>query len=417
MGTDHSDGRIRVGVLGAWRGAAFAQNAALAGMALVAVCDRWEERLREVGERFGVAQYTDYDRFLEHDMDAVIVANHFHEHAPFAMKALRSGRHVMSETSACRTLGEGVALAREVERSGRIYLFAENYPYLVYNQEMRRLYRAGEIGELQYGEGEYNHPGSSRDRNELAPGMNHWRNHIPATYYCSHALAPLLYITDTRPRSVNAQCIPYSPMDEDKRDVRTNDIGSVSVCRMNNGAVVRLMGINMHGHSLWYRLHGTRGLMENLRTGDPFMLRVVHEAWDMKPGDVQEKIYKPEFPDHGTEARQAGHGGGDFFTNFHFAQAIRENRQPWLDVYRGLDMTLTGIQAYRSALQDGAPVEIPDFRDESVRKRFETDDWSPWPEDRKEGQPWPSVTGRIVPGEESIRFARTVWDEMGYKGE
>ena len=29
----------------------------------------------------------DYARFLEHDMDAVVLANFFHEHAPFAIRA------------------------------------------------------------------------------------------------------------------------------------------------------------------------------------------------------------------------------------------------------------------------------------------------------------------------------------------
>jgi len=45
------------------------------------------EKLHAVGAHYGVTTYTDYDRFLEHDMDAVILANYFHEHAPFAIKA------------------------------------------------------------------------------------------------------------------------------------------------------------------------------------------------------------------------------------------------------------------------------------------------------------------------------------------
>ena len=105
-----------------------------------------------------VATYTDYDEFLGHDLDAVILANFFHQHAPFAVKALRSGKHVMSEITACKTLGEAVALVRAVEDSGKIYMLAENYVYFAYVQEMRRLYRAGEIGEMQFGEGEYMSP-------------------------------------------------------------------------------------------------------------------------------------------------------------------------------------------------------------------------------------------------------------------
>jgi len=127
-------------------------------MQLVALCDLWAEKLREVGTHLGVATYTDYDKFLRHDMDAVVLANYFHQHAPFAIKALGSGFHVMSECSACKTLAEGVALCRAVEESGRIYMLAENYPFTAFNIEMRRLYRAGEIGRVLYAEGEYNHP-------------------------------------------------------------------------------------------------------------------------------------------------------------------------------------------------------------------------------------------------------------------
>jgi predicted dehydrogenase len=81
-----SDDVIRVGVIGVGRGESFARCATeTVGMKLVALCDTWEERLREAGQRHGVAVYTEYQEFLEHDMDAVILANYFHQHAPFAI--------------------------------------------------------------------------------------------------------------------------------------------------------------------------------------------------------------------------------------------------------------------------------------------------------------------------------------------
>ena len=87
MATASTDRPIRVGVIGVGRGQTFMRQAPSAGMELVAVCDTWVERLEEVGRRLGVATYAEYDRFLEHEMDAVILANYFHEHAPFAIKA------------------------------------------------------------------------------------------------------------------------------------------------------------------------------------------------------------------------------------------------------------------------------------------------------------------------------------------
>ncbi|MGQ9609476.1 MAG: Gfo/Idh/MocA family protein [bacterium] len=406
---------IRVGVVGIGRGLSFANGAKFVGMKLVALCDTREKRLQEVGRQYNVATYTEYDKFLEHDMDAVILANYFHQHAPFAIKALEAGKHVMSETMACGKPSEGVALVRAVEKSKKIYVFAENYPYFAYNQEMRKLYQAGEIGEMQYGEGEYNHSMNSYTFNALAPGLNHWRNWIPSTYYCSHALAPIMYITDTHPISVNALSIPAFESDKEKLHVRRGDPGSVILCRMNNESVVRIMGIVMRGHSIWYRIHGTRGLMENLRTGNTNSLRIVHEPWDMKEGDQQEKIYVPDFPEHAEEARNAGHGGGDFFTTYHFATSIRRNENPYFDVYRGVEMAMVGIQAWRSCLNNGNNFEIPDFHDESMRKKYENDNWSPWPEDQGPGQPPSSIKGQIIPSEEGIAYAKQVWKEIGYE--
>ncbi|MHB0859616.1 MAG: Gfo/Idh/MocA family protein [Anaerolineae bacterium] len=412
-----NDRPIRVGVVGIGRGQSFARGAAAAGMELVALCDIWEEKLLQVGKQYGVATYTDYGRFLEHDMDAVVLANYFYQHAPFAIKALEAGKHVMSETAACKTIAEGVALVRAVEHSGCIYMFAENYPYMVINQEMRRLYQANEIGEVLYAEGEYNHPMDERTRLSIAPGLQHWRNLLPSTYYCTHALAPLMCTTDTMPVMVNALSIADPA--PDRHRVRVTDPGSVILCRMDNGAVVRLMGIVMPGHSVYYRLHGTRGTMENprLMQGNPYAqqyVRVTHEPWDMRSGEHEETIYRAEYPERHEEAMAAGHGGGDFWTNFHFAEAIRRGEQPYLNVYRGVAMTVVGILAWKSALENGAPYAVPDFASEAARALHAQDDWSPWPEDRRPGQPWPSIRGEIVPSSEAVAHARQVWAEMGY---
>jgi hypothetical protein len=77
-------------------------------------------------------------------------------------------------------------------------------------------------------------------------------------------------------------------------------------------------------------------------------------------------------------------------------------------------MSMAGIAGWKSALQGGAPVELPDFRRESARKRYEDDDWSPFAEDVGPGQPPPSVTGMNPPAARQIRFARKVWKEIGH---
>ena len=412
---------IRVGVLGVGRGRSFARGAGpLVGMELVALCDTWEEKLSDVAAQFReegttVAPYTDFEKFLEHDMDAVVLANYYHEHTPFAIKALEAGMHVMSECAACHTLAEGVELIRAVEKSGKTYMFAENYPYMVFNQEMKRLYQNGTIGEFTYAEGEYVHPDSARAKLRRSCGMDHWRNWIPSTYYCTHSLAPVMYITNTRPVKVNGFVIPYNPHDPTQAmHVRRSDCASVIICRMDNDAVVKSLHGGLKGHQNFVRVHGTLGLMENCRHGTKTDLRVRREPFDKHEGEPTETVYSPDFPNHHKEAIAAGHGGGDFFTNFAFAEAIRTGVQPYLDVYRGVEMSIVGILAYRSALADSAPIEVPDFRRESERGDFEHDHWSPDPARKTPDQPLPSVKGHIEPTDEAKRFAREVWSEVGY---
>ncbi|HOS42317.1 MAG TPA: Gfo/Idh/MocA family oxidoreductase [Armatimonadota bacterium] len=411
--------KIRVGVVGVGRGQSFASGATdVTGMELVALCDTWEERLLEVGKRYGVATYTDYDTFLAHDMDAVVLANFFHEHAPFAIKALDAGKHVMSETASNATLAEGVALCRAVERTGLTYMLAENYPYTQFNMEMRRVYRTGEIGEVTYAEGEYNHPMAPRDRAAISPGANHWRNWLPSTYYCTHALAPLMYITDTMPVKVNGLSIACREVDAEV--ARRADPGSVILCRMDNGAVFRIFGLVLPGHSNWYRVHGVHGAMETTRGPGYFgsgQVRVWHDEWDRPEGVPLERVYTPDWPEHGDLASRAGHGGGDFWTNFAFATAIRDGVPPFLDVYRGVAMSSVGILAWKSALEDGAPFAMPDFRDDAARSAYEHDHWSPWPQHAGPGQPPPSILGFIEPTAEGMAAARKVWAEIGYTGE
>jgi predicted dehydrogenase len=358
---------IKVGVIGVFRGMAFAHSAEAAGMRLVALCDSWEEKLYSpevaaAGEN--IALYTDYDEFLKHDMDAVILANYFHEHAPFAIKALNAGKHVMSETICNFTVAEGIGLCEKVEETGLIYMLAENYPYTKFNQELHRIYQSGELGEATYAEGEYNHPMSAEDYKLYMPDENHWRAWLPPGYYCTHALAPLMYITDLMPEKVTGFRVGNS------------EGGWAAVCQMESGAVFRLIGGGMPGHSNFYRIHGTKGAAEITRGPGyfgPEQVRVWHDPWVVPENIPAERVYTPEWPYHSEIADKAGHGGGDFWVDYYFGEAIRTNTQPFLDVYRGVAMSTAGILIYRSILNGNIPMQIPDFRDKTARERFRQD--------------------------------------------
>lgn len=369
---------IRVGVLGLRRGASLARLAQQAGMQVVAVCERDHRRLHQAATALGVAGYRDVEPFLDHAMDAVIVVNDFDQHAPVAIQALDRGFSVLSETAACRTIGEGVALIEAAERSDGIYMFAENYPYMPFTREMRRRYRAGQIGEVRYAEAEY-----LDEPADLAWFVNdraHWRARLPATYYCTHSLAPVTAITGTRPLQVSGFVAPTASGPEAlERARRGRGWAALLVVRLDNGAVFKaLHGFLQASQQAWVRIHGDRGLMENLRHGDTRTLRVLWDIVDDEDGRRDEEVYLPwpaEFPP--TSADPMGDGVAETLMLRDFATAIRERTPSDQDVYFGVELSITGIQAMRSSLAGSLPVEVPDLRRPDVRRAHAPDDWFP----------------------------------------
>jgi len=399
---------IRVGVLGADRGRSLAHNAKLSGMELVAVCDNFPARLEKAVKDMGVVGYADFDEFLKHDMDAVIIANCFHQHAPFAMKAMRAGLHVLSETACNNTFREGVELYRTAKECDVVYMLAENYCYTRFNQEMKKLYEAGEIGEILYAEGEYNHPMDTSDHFRYTPGVRHWRNQGCPGYYITHAISPLMYITGTVPREVSGSRLPGK-----KPGTKG---GYVALVRMSNGAIFRLFA-GVAGHSCAYELHGSCGAMESVHGHGyfgPQTLRVWHEPWDLKEGQVEEKVYLPNWPGSRELANAAGHGGGDFFVEVKFAEAIREGKQPDLDAYHGIMASNVGILIWRSIHQNGKFLRVPDLLDEKDCEEMLEDNWTPY--DGVENSrlyPYEMLNRHAIP-DEQIPIAREAWAKQGY---
>ena len=90
------------------------------------------------------------------------------------------------------------------------------------------------------------------------------------------------------------------------------------------------------------------------------------------------------------------HGGADAQMVADFVEAVLTGGPPPIDVYMGLDMTLPGILAFRSAYEGNVPLVVPNFRDEAVRQQYEHDHWSPYPEDAGPEQPAsPSAHGPV----------------------
>lgn len=380
--------QLKIGIFGTGRGCDIAENFRLLGCEITALCDFNPDRLAAAAQRLGgdIAQYQDFDSFIEHDMDAVVLANYFHEHAPYAIRCFERGIHVFSECISNGTMAEGVELVRAFEKyPGCVYMLAENYPQMIFNREMKRVVEGGTLGKILYAEGEYNHPGTPLDVPFLKtynyfPG--HWRNYLPRTYYITHSLGPIMAATGATPKRVTAFAA-FAPFDESlPSSRRCGDRTAVITMQCDDGCILRVTGCGGYGgHHNAYRICGTDGQIENLRGMYPKMM-LRYDSWNIPEGMQEVNCYDPKWNDPDEELIEtSGHGGGDYLTARMFVECIRDGVQPPhpFDIYSATVMSSAAILGHRSMLEGGMPYDIPDFREEEWRVKYENDRLTPFP--------------------------------------
>ncbi len=414
--------KIRVGIFGVgFRGNGLGRGGSLvsciekAGAEVVAICDNKEVHLRYCKEvcfkNRSVGLYTDFDSFIRHDMDAVLLSNYFAEHAPFAIAAMEAGKHVLCETTSNVTLADGVALCRAKEKYGVTYGLLENYPFFRSNQEMERLCKGGTLGNIVYAEGEYVHPVSRIESNRLAPGELHWRNWIPGSYYLTHSLAPLMQMTDAMPTRVTAMA-SFQPEHMAGYSKHVGDLASILLLQTDKNIVFRVTGCaGFAGHGNYYRLAGTKGAVECNRTND--RVKLTYNGWDTPEGMETYQEYDAQIdPALAELSKDAGHGGGDFFAIYHFIKALKNGTEPYWDVYRATAMASCAILAHRSILNSNCGYDIPDFRREEDRRKYEYDRSSPFPDEHGLVN-IPVSSQPYAPSEADMAQALADWKETG----
>jgi len=377
--------KIKIGVFGAGRGMTMIHQTINNLFAeLVAICDKYQPLLddcKKLAEEKGVtvALYDDFEKFIEHDMDAVVLANYACEHAPYAIRLLKSGRHVMSEVLTCATMSQAVELIETVEQTGKLYVYAENYCYFNTTTEMRRRYKNGDIGEVNYAEGEYIHDCASIWPQITYGEREHWRNYSPSTFYCTHSLGPIIHTTGLRPISVVGLQPQNTPW---MRKLGALHGGpGIEMVTLENGAIVKSIhgALKREPGSVNYQIYGMKGSMETNRRAWG-MLDVYLEGDKNCVGDNNE--YCPDFPHVDMEICDAGHGGSDFFTVYYFIKAIMGDKNALeniIDVYEAVDMCICGILAFKSIVKGGITIKVPNLRNKEERDEYRNDNFCGFP--------------------------------------
>ena len=168
--------KLKVGMVGIGRatsyGSVFAHNEKTE---VVALCDKHI--------------FTNYEDFLNTDIDIVVLGTPIPSHADEVCKALALDKHVLCEVTAADTIQDCERIVEAVRKSKGKYMMAENCIYMDFCMEWKHHIDKGRIGTPFYAEADYVH--EIRDR-----VANKWRANRAPIHYCSHSLGPILHWMD-----------------------------------------------------------------------------------------------------------------------------------------------------------------------------------------------------------------------------
>jgi predicted dehydrogenase len=120
---------------------------------LAAICDLDEERARKLAAEAGVSAddlYTDSARMLsEAEIDAVFICTLHDQHAPLALAAIESGRHVLTEKPLATSIEDSRKMVDAAERAGVQLMVGQNQRFVPAFQAAHAAIAAGELGELR----------------------------------------------------------------------------------------------------------------------------------------------------------------------------------------------------------------------------------------------------------------------------
>jgi predicted dehydrogenase len=395
-------GIVRAAVVGGRRGRGYrrAFEALPDEVQLAAVCDRDPAVLAEWAEAFpDVPRFSSFDALLERDVcDAVFLATPIQVHVPQALAALGAGKHVLSEVPAATTIDECWALVEAVERSGRTYMLAENYCYMRPNMLVRNMVAEDVFGPCTYAEGAYIHDtrnllfgpdGALTWRGELARDLN-------GNTYPTHSLGPVAqwlgtagpdapdrltelvcFVTPETSRwRYAAEHLGAAHPAAQPGYFKMGDSASVML-HTAAGAVVyiRRDAASPRPHNMThYALQGQRASYLSPRFGgeDPLVWIEGTSPGTAHGGERWQSLWDyaaayehPRWRERGAIAREAGHGGGDYFIVEDFVRAVREGPAgggPAIDVYDAVTWSSVFPLSTESVQRGGQPVAIPDFR-------------------------------------------------------
>lgn len=381
---------------------------------LAAICDTHENLVtnalglvRDHGSPVPTAKVSGPDHnawqeILERDdIDAVVIATSWQQHAPMAIAAMQAGKHAFVEVPIALTIEECWQLVDTSEATGKHCMMLENCNYGREELMLLNMVRQGLLGEILHGEAAYLHELRFKMLTE-AEGAGTWRTnhyvHDNGNLYPTHGVGPLAHCMDVnRGDNFDYLVSMSSPARGRQLFARENfppehhwnqidewkcgDINT-SIIKLNSGKTMMVQWdeTSPRPYSRHNYLQGTRGAFGSFPNRIaldyplddlPAELRTLirqkdgrtdYHEWETEMEPWFAAYDHPLWREVGAMAQEhGGHDGMDFIMFWRIQQCLLQGKPMDQSVYDGvLWSAITPLT--RQSLENGsAPAKFPDF--------------------------------------------------------
>ena len=343
---------------------------------MYAICQRTEESLNEIGDKYGVEKrYQDYDDVLrDPDITAVHINTPIPNHGEQSIAALEAGKHVACTVPMATSLKECEEIVRLSKANGLKYMMMETVVYAREFLYMKELYDSGELGKVQYLKASH--------QQDMDGWPGYWPG-LPPMHYATHCVGPVLGLT--RGEAEYVSCFPSGTIREEMHECYNSPF-AVQSCHIKfhnsdlTGFVYRSLFDVARQYRESFEVYGEKKSVEwPLIEGKPL---VVHTAKKPEP-EIPEEIECPDFAhllpdevapfttggvyggdtgeDHLSFTQGAGHGGSHPHLTHQFINMLITGEDAYPNAVESSNITCTGILAHESALKGGEIMKLPSW--------------------------------------------------------
>lgn len=314
------------------------------------------------------------------EIDAVHLVTPIPLHAEQTIQVLESGKHCACTVPMATTLEDIRRITESVRRTGKKYMMMETTLYTYQFFYVKQMIDSGELGRIQFLRGSH--------YQDMSGWPDYWMG-LPPMHYGTHAIAPMVALSDSRIKKVH--CFGSGTMDEQLKKQYGNPYPiETAIFEFENGLkgeATRSLFETARIYQEGMFVYGSKASFEwgHADADSPYISTMIdrHDAigrgkrcqvevrqmpnfYERLPEEIQHFTVGGNFdPLNPQETLKVGAGAGHHGSHAHlvheFISSIIEDRKPWIDELLGGNITAAGVCAHISAMHDGEAVEIPVF--------------------------------------------------------